>query len=213
MLRGPATVNFWADDLEAPRGGTSNCWASSRTSSARQRAAAGSRDGVSDRVQHRGASAGLHHDLGHVGDVDVREDELADVVELIQRHGGAAFHHALLVHEGAHALLGLRLDFPQILGTTPLLPPLIDPNDHSCGTVRPHGVDEPAHPEPGYYAIGMNSYGRASPFQPAALGELPPAPSTSRQVRTRLRAGSTPWLALPPAHARSSRTRGMTFVA
>jgi len=58
----------------------------------------------------------------------------------------------------------LRLDLDPILGTTRALAPLIDPNDHSCGTVRPHGVDEVAHPEPGYYAIGMKSYGRAPTF-------------------------------------------------
>jgi thioredoxin reductase len=58
----------------------------------------------------------------------------------------------------------LRLDLDPILGTTRLLAPLIDPNDHSCGTVRPHGVDELAHPEPGYYTIGMKSYGRAPTF-------------------------------------------------
>ncbi len=28
----------------------------------------------------------------------------------------------------------------------------------------PHGVDELAHPEPGYYAVGMKSYGRAPTF-------------------------------------------------
>ncbi|MEV2272953.1 FAD-dependent oxidoreductase [Nonomuraea africana] len=58
----------------------------------------------------------------------------------------------------------LRLDNDPILGTTRLLSPLIDPNDHSCGTVRPHGVDELTHPEPGYYAIGAKSYGRAPTF-------------------------------------------------
>src|SRR5689334_5137177 len=42
--------------------------------------------------------------------------------------------------------------------------PLIDPNQHSCGTVPPHGVDELAHPEPGYYAVGAKSYGRAPTF-------------------------------------------------
>ena len=41
---------------------------------------------------------------------------------------------------------------------------MIDPNKHSCGTVPPHGVDELAHPEPGYYAIGAKSYGRAPTF-------------------------------------------------
>jgi hypothetical protein len=58
----------------------------------------------------------------------------------------------------------LRLDLDPILGSTRALAPLIDPNQHSCGTVPPHGVDELAHPEPGYYAVGAKSYGRAPTF-------------------------------------------------
>jgi NADPH-dependent 2,4-dienoyl-CoA reductase/sulfur reductase-like enzyme len=58
----------------------------------------------------------------------------------------------------------LRLDLDPVLGCTRILAPLIDPNVHSCGTVRPHGVDELAHPEPGYYAVGVKSYGRAPTF-------------------------------------------------
>jgi thioredoxin reductase len=58
----------------------------------------------------------------------------------------------------------LRLDLDPILGSTRALAPLIDPNEHSCGTVPPHGVDELTHPEPGYYAIGAKSYGRAPTF-------------------------------------------------
>ena len=42
--------------------------------------------------------------------------------------------------------------------------PLIDPNLHSCGTVRPHGARELAHPEAGFFIIGMKSYGRAPTF-------------------------------------------------
>ena len=34
---------------------------------------------------------------------------------------------------------------------------MIDPNEHSCGTVRPHGHRELAHPEIGYYAIAEKS--------------------------------------------------------
>jgi hypothetical protein len=30
--------------------------------------------------------------------------------------------------------------------------------------VPPHGADELAHPEPGYYAIGAKAYGRAPTF-------------------------------------------------
>jgi hypothetical protein len=45
-----------------------------------------------------------------------------------------------------------------------MLAPLIDPNVHSCGTVRPHGARELAQPEPGFYFAGMKSYGRAPTF-------------------------------------------------
>jgi thioredoxin reductase len=58
----------------------------------------------------------------------------------------------------------LRLDLDPILGSTRTLAPLIDPNLHSCGTVRPHGVDELAHPEPNYWAVGVKSYARAPTF-------------------------------------------------
>ena len=41
---------------------------------------------------------------------------------------------------------------------------MIDPNIHSCGTVRPHGERELRHPESGFYMVGMKSYGRAPTF-------------------------------------------------
>ncbi|MEV4897272.1 FAD-dependent oxidoreductase [Nonomuraea sp. NPDC055795] len=64
-----------------------------------------------------------------------------------------------------HTIAGeLRLDLDPILGSTRALAPLIDPNAHSCGTVPAHGADELAHPEPGYYAVGVKSYGRAPTF-------------------------------------------------
>ncbi len=58
----------------------------------------------------------------------------------------------------------LRLDLDPIMGATRALAPLIDPNEHSCGTVPPHGVDELSHPEPGYWTVGAKSYGRAPTF-------------------------------------------------
>jgi hypothetical protein len=58
----------------------------------------------------------------------------------------------------------LRLDLDPVLGSTRALAPLIDPDVHSCGTVPPHGVDELSHPEPGFYAVGVKSYGRAPTF-------------------------------------------------
>ena len=45
------------------------------------------------------------------------------------------------------------------------LAPLIDPNVHTCGSVRPHGERELAHPEPDFYIAGAKSYGRAPTFQ------------------------------------------------
>ena len=44
------------------------------------------------------------------------------------------------------------------------LAPLIDPNQHSCGSVRPHGAEELRHPDDGIYIVGMKSYGRAPTF-------------------------------------------------
>lgn len=42
--------------------------------------------------------------------------------------------------------------------------PLIDPNVHSCGTVRPHGEKELRQPEKDLYIVGAKSYGRAPTF-------------------------------------------------
>jgi N-acetylglutamate synthase-like GNAT family acetyltransferase len=58
----------------------------------------------------------------------------------------------------------LRLKLDPWLESTEALGPLIDPNMHSCGTVRPHGHRELAHPEPGFYTVGVKSYGRAPTF-------------------------------------------------
>jgi hypothetical protein len=58
----------------------------------------------------------------------------------------------------------LRLGLDPALESAAALGPLIDPNEHSCGTVRPHGARELAHPEPDFYIIGSKSYGRAPTF-------------------------------------------------
>ncbi|WP_285730570.1 NAD(P)-binding domain-containing protein [Nocardiopsis sp. ATB16-24] len=79
--------------------------------------------------------------------------------------------------EPAHeviALTGFRPDLSLLsevrLGLDPTLQapvelaPLIDPNQHSCGTVYPHGAAELSHPEEGFFLAGMKSYGRAPTF-------------------------------------------------
>ncbi|MFF3637977.1 NAD(P)-binding domain-containing protein [Streptomyces sp. NPDC002250] len=58
----------------------------------------------------------------------------------------------------------IRLGLDERLQAPTALAPLIDPNQHSCGTVHPHGHRELAHPEQGVYLVGMKSYGRAPTF-------------------------------------------------
>jgi hypothetical protein len=58
----------------------------------------------------------------------------------------------------------VRLALDPAVEAPPALAPLIDPNLHSCGTVRPHGEAELRHPEAGFYIAGMKSYGRAPTF-------------------------------------------------
>jgi thioredoxin reductase len=58
----------------------------------------------------------------------------------------------------------VRLSIDPWLECTAALGPLIDPNEHSCGTVRPHGARELAHAEKDFYVVGMKSYGRAPTF-------------------------------------------------
>jgi thioredoxin reductase len=56
----------------------------------------------------------------------------------------------------------LRLD-PAIEAPVALAP-LIDPNEHSCGTVRPHGARELVQDDADLYLAGIKSYGRAPTF-------------------------------------------------
>lgn len=58
----------------------------------------------------------------------------------------------------------VRLDLHTSVEAPSAIAPLIDPNLHSCGSVPPHGEKELRHPEPGFYMVGMKSYGRAPTF-------------------------------------------------
>lgn len=58
----------------------------------------------------------------------------------------------------------LRIRLDPAIECPVALAPLIDPNEHSCGTVRPHGARELAQDEPGFYFAGIKSYGRAPTF-------------------------------------------------
>lgn len=58
----------------------------------------------------------------------------------------------------------IRLRLDPAIEAPIALAPLIDPNEHSCGTVRPHGARELAQDDPGFYLAGIKSYGRAPTF-------------------------------------------------
>jgi threonine dehydrogenase-like Zn-dependent dehydrogenase len=102
--------------------------------------------------------------VGHVGEVDGR---------LRVATGASSCCRAIAVDELVVST-GFRPDFSFLrevriavdpaVEAPPALAPLIDPNVHSCGTVRPHGARELSHPEPGFYIAGMKSYGRAPTF-------------------------------------------------
>lgn len=58
----------------------------------------------------------------------------------------------------------LRLSIDSATDSVQALAPLIDPNEHSCGTVRPHGEEILRQPEKDFYIVGAKSYGRAPTF-------------------------------------------------
>ena len=68
----------------------------------------------------------------------------------------------------------VRLDLDYRLQAPVRIAADVDPNLHSCGTVRATGASDLAHPEPGFYIVGAKSYGRAPTSSPS--------PGTSRSA-------------------------------
>jgi hypothetical protein len=89
----------------------------------------------------------------------------------------------------------LRLDLDPWLESPKVLGPAIDPNLHSCGSVPPHGYKELSHPEPGYFAVGVKSYGRAPTFLMATGYEQ--VRSVAAYIAGDLPAANTVQLVLP----------------
>ena len=58
----------------------------------------------------------------------------------------------------------VRLDLDVRLQAPAKLAAEVDPNVHSCGSVRATGAADLAHPEPGFFIVGAKSYGRAPTF-------------------------------------------------
>jgi NADPH-dependent 2,4-dienoyl-CoA reductase/sulfur reductase-like enzyme len=134
--------------------------------------------GAGDQLVERGALGALFAGLVRSGKIEVhggfRVTQIAPSdagLSIISRSGcgrRAVAAEELIVATGFRPDLSflreLRVVLDPSLECPPALAPLIDPNLHSCGTVRPHGARELAQPEPGFYVAGMKSYGRAPTF-------------------------------------------------
>jgi thioredoxin reductase len=58
----------------------------------------------------------------------------------------------------------VRLDLDMRLQAPSKIAAEVDPNLHSCGSVRATGAADLEQPEPGFYIVGAKSYGRAPTF-------------------------------------------------
>lgn len=135
--------------------------------------------GDADALPARGALGLQAHALLDQGMIEVRspfrvariERESDNTLSVIGDHAGI---EASISTEQIIAATGFRPDLSFLteirlsidpwLESSGTIGPLIDPNLHSCGTVRPHGARELAHPETDFFIAGMKSYGRAPTF-------------------------------------------------
>ena len=90
-----------------------------------------------------------------IGDLDGEIETIKDIDEIISNTGS---------RPNLDMIRELRVDLDSSLESVFDLAELIDPNIHSCGTVRPHGEKELRHPEKDFYIVGSKSYGRAPTF-------------------------------------------------
>jgi thioredoxin reductase len=154
----PSTRVFWGMRRQAP--GTA--FGGGRDDALPTRGAIGERlreHVMAERVQiltglHIGAIEEEKHGLGLVIR-DTQGDEVIRVDEVIVSTGA---------RPDLDMLRELRLDLDPALECPRALGSMIDPNVHSCGTVRPHGAFELQQPEPSFFLVGMKSYGRAPTF-------------------------------------------------
>ncbi|XKI12181.1 Flavoprotein [Sporosarcina sp. ANT_H38] len=132
-----------------------------------------------DALQARGELGVKIHQLVGSGKVEVytpyrvqkvfKED---DALKMVGELGGESVSiqgvDEVIVNTGSRPdfsfLNEIRLGIDSATESIEALAPLIDPNLHSCGTVRPHGEEELRQPEKNFYIVGMKSYGRAPTF-------------------------------------------------
>lgn len=129
-----------------------------------------------DQLAARGALGSSAHKLVEQGVIDVfapfnveEIDSDGSKYTLSSKEGNVISSvDEIVVNTGARPdfsfLREVRYVIDPIVESTPALAPLIDPNLHSCGTVRPHGEEELKHPEKNFYVAGVKSYGRAPTF-------------------------------------------------
>ena len=132
--------------------------------------------GAADQLPQRGALGERVHRLVEAGHIDLYAGFAVEGV--LETSGGALRICAedgrsieadeLIVATGLRPDLAplreARLDLDPALECPRALATLIDPNLHSCGTVRPHGAAELEQPDVGLFIAGMASYGRAPTF-------------------------------------------------
>lgn len=97
----------------------------------------------------------INDGIGIIGESDGREITLSPVDEIIANTGS---------RPDFSFLREVRISIDTATESVEALAPLIDPNLHSCGTVRPHGEEVLRQPEKDFYIVGMKSYGRAPTF-------------------------------------------------
>ena len=134
--------------------------------------------GANDKLAARGELGRVFAKLVHAGSIRVESDfavthitSSQDKLRIAIGSGSNARHvevDELIVATGFRPdfsfVSELRTRLDPAIEAPVALAPLIDPNEHSCGTVRPHGARELAQDEPGFYFAGMKSYGRAPTF-------------------------------------------------
>lgn len=134
--------------------------------------------GANDKLSARGELGTAFAALVAAGQIEVESEFrvshlAADGPRLVASAGSACCGRQVVVDElivatGFRPSLDfvreLRIQLDAAVECPVALAPLIDPNEHSCGTVRPHGARELAQDEPGFYFAGMKSYGRAPTF-------------------------------------------------
>ncbi|WP_224998804.1 NAD(P)-binding domain-containing protein [Cesiribacter sp. SM1] len=127
------------------------------------------RGALGQRIEQLVKEGSLHiHTPFHIDTISSTSGKLQLDGELQGSRYSIAGVDEIIANTGARPDLSfsreVRVAYHEALECVPALSELIDPNIHSCGTVRPHGERELRQPEKGYYVAGVKSYGRAPTF-------------------------------------------------